>query len=123
MDTKQKKVFLNRYRILLAEIEQKSCELKQLSAILNLTEFNSVIKLKQLLNTEINSLFALKTKIESSVNNLKSKTEQLIVRFYFINGLKTYEIAEKLNYSERQIQRLLSSAIDNIDGDGFDGKQ
>ena len=52
--------------------------------------------------------------IHKGINSVEDTREQLVLGLSFIQGLKTWEIADEMNYSERMIQMIRKSGTDHI---------
>lgn len=73
-----------------------------------------------LITTELEKMYRLRIDIEHAINTLQNNTEQRVLRLYYLGivdelgcrqVLKISAIAEKMNYSERQIQRIHKAAL------------
>lgn len=52
--------------------------------------------------------------ISQRIRKLKSKNENDVMFYHYIKGLEWYEIAEKMNYSERHILRIHGKALAHL---------
>jgi len=52
--------------------------------------------------------------IGECIDSVQSEKERDVLHYRYIKGLDWYEIAEKMNYSERQIHRLHGRALANF---------
>lgn len=53
--------------------------------------------------------------IAARIKQLKSENEKDVLFYRYIKGLDWWDIADKLNYSERQIHRLHGKALKNFE--------
>lgn len=65
------------------------------------------------LNKKLNKLISTISKIESTIENLETK-ERVLMRYKYIDNLKMFQIAEKMNYSERHLNRVHSEILNKI---------
>ena len=61
-------------------------------------------QLAQLLAQRLNQLVALRNEIEKTIEALQPE-ERRLLRLYYIDGLNWEQVAERLDYSTRQINR------------------
>lgn len=78
------------------------------------TDFDMLIK------CELKQLYDLRVAIEHAISNLTNVSEQRVLRLYYLGlvdefgerqPLKMLDVARKMNYSERQIQRIHKAAL------------
>ncbi len=75
---------------------------------------NSVVKiiaLEEEINAEIDRLVEVHREIRVAIERLSSPHERLILRERYINDMAWEDIADKLNYSIRQVTRLHGRAL------------
>lgn len=63
------------------------------------------------LEKEMYSRIKLYDEISGQIKNVKNKSEQDVLYYRYIKGLSWWEIAEKMNYSERWIHKLHGKAL------------
>lgn len=61
-------------------------------------------QLTELLAQRLNQLIALRKEIEKTIETLQPE-ERRLLRLYYIEGLNWEQVAERLDYSSRQIRR------------------
>lgn len=73
-----------------------------------------------LIKTELKKMYRLRIAIEHAINTLQNNTEQRVLRLYYLGEIdetgcrrkfKFFDIAEKINYSERQLFRIYKAAL------------
>lgn len=73
-----------------------------------------------LIKCELKQLYDLRIAIERAISNLTNVSEQRVLRLYYLGIIdefgerqpfKMLDIARKMNYSERQIQRIHKAAL------------
>ena len=65
------------------------------------------------LNKKITKLIKKISEIEDTIENLDT-IERLLIRYKYIENLKMFQIAEKMNYSERHLNRVHSDVLKRI---------
>lgn len=65
------------------------------------------------LNKKINKLIKKICEIEDTIEELGA-TERVLMRYRYIDNLKMFQIAQKMNYSERQVNNIHSAALKKI---------
>ena len=65
------------------------------------------------LNKKLNKLVNKISDIEDTIENLGA-TERVLMRYRYIYNLKMFQIAQKMNYSERQANNIHSAALKKI---------
>lgn len=68
-------------------------------------------KLERQLISERYNRIILYRDIERQIKRLKSKNENDVLFYRYIKGLDWWEVAEKMNYSERHVTRLHGEAL------------
>ncbi len=102
MDKKQTKKILSNYRKLMAEAGQ-------LEVALNIYE-----GCREELTAQLSECLALAKQIEKAIRRQKDLRKREILIRKYIYGDTLTEIADKLCFSSRHIQRLLDSAVNDI---------
>ena len=65
------------------------------------------------LNKKLTKLIKKISEIEDTIENLGT-TERVLMRYKYIENLKMFQIAEKMNYSERHLNRVHSDVLKRI---------
>lgn len=65
------------------------------------------------LNKKTNKLIKKISEIEDTIESLGA-TERVLMRYRYIDNLKMFQIAQKMNYSERQANNIHSAALKKI---------
>ena len=65
------------------------------------------------LNKKTNELIKKISEIEDTIESLGA-TERVLMRYRYIDNLKMFQIAQKMNYSERQANNIHSTALKKI---------
>ena len=65
------------------------------------------------LNKKTNKLIKKISEIEDTIEGLEA-TERVLMRYRYIDNLKMFQIAQKMNYSERQANNIHSAALKKI---------
>lgn len=65
------------------------------------------------LNKKTNKLIKKISEIEDIIEGLGA-TERVLMRYRYIDNLKMFQIAQKMNYSERQANNIHSAALKKI---------
>lgn len=65
------------------------------------------------LTKKLNILINRTTEIEEIIEELNI-TERVLMRYKYIDGLKIFQIAQRMNYSERQVNNIHSEALKKI---------
>ena len=65
------------------------------------------------LNKKTNKLIKKISEIEDKIESLEA-IERVLMRYRYIDNLKMFQIAQKMNYSERQANNIHSSALKKI---------
>lgn len=65
------------------------------------------------LNKKTNKLIKKISEIEDIIESLGA-TERVLMRYRYIDNLKMFQIAQKMNYSERQANNIHSAALKKI---------
>ena len=73
-----------------------------------------VVELEEKIKKEMDSLILLQKDVHESIRNVKDKDEQLLLRYRYIEFLNWNEIAEKMNFSIRNIHRLHAQALQHF---------
>ncbi len=144
MTIEEKKVFLRQYGEIDDRIEQlrRAKESSRLCEKYQNTDFNDEIKSSKnkgsivevtvekraedwdaLIKKELDTLYLLRLIIEKAINSLSDFTQQRLLRLLYLGEIDEYgdrsrfsflEIAEMMNYSERQIYRIYKKALINL---------
>ena len=134
MTSTEKKELLNRYKYLEAMLDEHIEELYRwraksekivpdselypegnnyVSSVVFAVE--NILEIEKTINAEIEVLKNLRIKIVNAINKMTDPTLKLITELKYIKCLTLEEIAERLNYSWRQTERLHIKAIDLIE--------
>lgn len=73
-----------------------------------------IADLDDVINSDIDKLVDLKQEIRTTINNVSDNDEKLLLRYRYINFYTWDEICEKFDTSMRNVQRIHSSALQNI---------
>ncbi len=141
MTIEEKKVFLRQYGEIDDRIEQlrRAKESSRLCEKYQNTDFNDEIKSSKnkgsivevtvekrdedwdkLISRELKILFVLRAEIENAINSLSNFIQQRLLRLLYLGEIDEYgdrsrysfsEIADMMNYSERQIYRIYKQAL------------
>ena len=65
------------------------------------------------LNEKLKRLIGKISEIENTIENLEAK-ERVLMRYRYIDNLKMFQIAERMNYSERHLNRVHSEVLKRI---------
>ena len=65
------------------------------------------------LNEKLKRLIGKISEIENTIENLEAK-ERVLMRYRYIENLKMFQIAERMNYSERHLNRVHSDVLKRI---------
>ena len=65
------------------------------------------------LNKKLTKLIKKISEIEDTIENLGT-TERVLMRYKYIENLKMFQIAEKMDYSERHLNRVHSDVLKRI---------
>ncbi len=144
MTIEEKKIFLRQYGEIDDRIEQlrRAKESSRLCERYQNPDFNDEIKgsknkgsiveitvekraedWDRLIQRELNVLFHLRTEIENAINSLSNFIQQRLLRLLYLGEIDEYgdrsrfsfsEIADMMNYSERQIYRIYKQALINL---------
>jgi DNA-directed RNA polymerase specialized sigma subunit len=80
---------------------------------------NAIVKMIDLeheINADIDRLIDLKREIMGVINSVKQPEYQLLLELRYLSFLTWEVIAEKMNYSYRQIHRLHGKALRSLEG-------
>ena len=75
---------------------------------------NKIVDLEKIINDEIDRFVELKKEIREVVNNVPDPDERLVLRCRYIEFLTWEQVAERMNYSIKQIHRIHSKALKNV---------
>lgn len=144
MTIEEKKVFLRQYGEIDDRIEQlrRAKENSRLCEKYQNTDFNDEIKgsknkgsivevtvekraedWDKLIKKELNTLYRLRLIIEQAIDSITDFTQQRLLRLLYLGEIDEYgdrsrysflEIAQMMNYSERQIYRIYKKALINL---------
>ncbi len=144
MTIEEKKMFLRKYGEIDDRIEQlrRAKESSRLCEKYQNTDFNDEIKASKnkgsivevtvekraedwdrLIEKELLVLFNMRSAIESAINTLDDFIQQRLLRLLYLGEIDEYgdrsrysfaEIADMMNYSERQIYRIYKKALINL---------
>lgn len=73
-----------------------------------------VMQYRDRLNIEIDNLVDKKKEIKSIIYKLEDNKAKLIMEYKYINYLPFETIADRLNYSKRQVLRLHKNSLENL---------
>ncbi len=90
--------------------EPKGGNLNNKSEDLNI----SIIDKSNELYTEIDSLLAERDELVQAIESLDDPAENIVLRFFYINGYSWREVERELNWSRATIQRARSSGISKL---------
>ena len=76
---------------------------------------DNIVKLEFKIEREINRLCKRREKICKSIQNIADDRLKMILQMKYISGLTIAEIADRVGYCPRQIQRLHTLAIEELD--------
>lgn len=65
------------------------------------------------LNEKLKRLISKISEIENIIESLEAK-ERVLMRYRYIDNLKMFQIAERMNYSERHLNRVHSEVLKRI---------
>lgn len=65
------------------------------------------------LNEKLKRLIGKISQIENTIEKLEAK-ERVLMRYRYIDNLKMFQIAERMNYSERHLNRVHSEVLKRI---------
>lgn len=71
------------------------------------------IELQELMQKKLDRSIKLHYQIDNLTDALPSE-ERIAVRYKYLHGMTVAEIARKMNYSERQIQRIVKSGVERM---------
>lgn len=127
------KEYLNQARSLNMEIKSKLEELHQLreksSYSSNFSELgrvkstpkntsnitvDKIVDLEKIINEEIDILVDLKTKIHTAINNLSDSCQRTVLTEYYLNGKTWEQVAEIVNYQNRNIYYIHGQALKQL---------
>ncbi|MEF2919102.1 MAG: DUF1492 domain-containing protein [Acutalibacteraceae bacterium] len=75
---------------------------------------DKILDLQREINSEICKLIELKTEIRKKISAVDVTLFRVLLTDYYINGYTFEQIAEKLNYSWRQIMRMHGLALQDF---------
>jgi len=73
-----------------------------------------IVDLEKQIKDEINSFIDLKKEIHDVIEAVKNPNERLILRCRYIEFLTWEQVAERTNYSIRQVYRIHARALKNV---------
>lgn len=76
----------------------------------------SVLNLKEDILQRIERLTEEKMAVSSSIDKMANPMERSVLRFYYLNSLDIWEVAEKINKSDVTVYRIKQAAIKNLAG-------
>ena len=76
---------------------------------------DNIVKLEFKIEREINRLCKRREKICKSIQSIADDRLKMILQMKYISGLTIEEIADRVGYCPRQIQRLHTLAIEELD--------
>lgn len=71
-------------------------------------------KLETRLIHKLTEKYCIYTEIIDRLESMKDGTESIVLRMRYISGMKMSQIAEKLEYEERQVYRIYKRALKNF---------
>ena len=74
-----------------------------------------IVDLKKKINAEIDKYIDLKKEIREVINGVQNMRDMLLLRYRYSEFLTWEQIAEKMNYSLRQVYRFHDEAIEEIE--------
>lgn len=75
---------------------------------------SKIIELEEKIQKEMNNLIDLQQDIHNSIANVKDQDEQLLLRYRYIEFLHWEEIAERMNFSTMQVNRIHGKALQHL---------
>lgn len=73
-----------------------------------------IVDLERQINAEIDSFIDLKKEIHDAIEAVKNPNERLVLRCRYIEFLTWEQVAERMNYSIKQVHRIHSEALKNV---------
>ena len=73
-----------------------------------------VLTIEGEINAAIDSLIDLRRDIQGAIDKVPDENLQLLLTYRYIDGLSFEQIAEKMNYCERQVYRKHGEALSKI---------
>lgn len=73
-----------------------------------------IVDLERQINAEIDSFIDLKKEIHDVIEAVKNPNERLVLRYRYIEFLTWEQVAERMNYSIKQVHRIHSEALKNV---------
>ncbi|MFS9000300.1 DUF1492 domain-containing protein [Streptococcus infantis] len=74
----------------------------------------SVLKIKEDILQRIERFTEEKMVLSSLIDRLANPMERSVLRFYYLNSLEIWEVAEKINKSDVTVYRIKQAAIKNL---------
>lgn len=89
-----------------------SCSKKQDASYVEIIE--KIVELENQITAEIDDYVDFKTQIHNAINSVEKPNENLVLRYRYIEMMSWDEIAEKMNYSNKQIRRIHYEALKSL---------
>ncbi len=75
---------------------------------------DKVLEMEEEINEEIDTLQTIRHQIRDTLNQLTDESLKLLMEYRYIDGMTWEQIADKMNYSWRQVYRKHEEALSKI---------